>query len=1048
MISERLYNENYKYKLIKNDNEGKEELSNLKGLNIYINSLMNQLWEQPKLIYLILSNANIKDVKNNLAYFICNNFYENILNPNYLENNLLFVISLLLKQEINNLKSIKDVTVFLMETTCGFLLEQLKERKDIQLYFKIILQDIIEKTEEIFSSKEIIFDIKKIEEEIYELKKEGKKDPKSIKEKKDLNKFYLQENIENNLKENENNENKLKNNKNEDRVKLFYKKYILNMTMKEIEKIKKLNDKDIDEEIKNDMEEFYQYQLNFVLNNPEIFENKTFFKTITKSKISENIFSVYQNIFLGITNIIKNLLKKFLDNIDLIPYSIKVILKTISLLTKKKFPDIKQYQENMFLSKFFINILLNNMLNNPSILLLINNIISKNTLNNLKLISRILIRFVSCKLYQNYINECSYFPFNWFFFDEMPILIKFYKDILKNVKIPPIINQLINREKNITFEYFKDKDEIIGHKSICYSYKDLFILLETIDKIKNILFLDDKTALLEKICEKLNKENAIKIFDSLKNNPQYEIINSQGKSKEKKPILKYFLISEILFKNEKLDLLIKKQNNEKIDGLLDIKNTSSIKNNLCKVLLNNKIIQEIDFDINRDNVNDYNNINFFNILNKFKCLNNLLYYSIDNLNPENKNINWLIYELGSLDEKLKQKDYSKFLWEIYKDKIESITNLNSKDLSHYYDKIEMAKKYNTLYQESKNIILNIDINNTVNSIIENENIPVEIYLDYKQDKKVLKVVKFKHKKKLSIFGSSPNNIDKDLKKEYNFQKINNFYSFEISETCPTINNFINNFPEIATISELNEENAFDVLTQIEISSKINEYFEIIENYFTKSIHKKITKNSSDLSYNAYINYDNIDFEKINLKIKEFIMQKLYEKIYPKNINNLDSKILLNCIKLSWTEPRHYLKKEIIENTYSFYFENFVEEMKNLMNNVDKEKIPNKKINLINSTLNIFDKYFCPNEKVNYDQDFFKCLLIYTLVKIRPNYIYKNCLFIKLFIGNNKSKDIEQMMEVFSEFFKFIENISYKNLFGVSENEFVERCKKSLHDYTK
>ena len=1049
MISERLYNDNYKYKLLKNDNEGKEELSNLKGLNIYINSLMNQLWEQPKLIYLILSNANIKDVKNNLAYFICNNFYENILNPNYLENNLLFVISLLLKQEINNLKKIKDVSVFLMETTCGFLLEQLKERKDIQLYFKIILQDIIEKTEEIFSSKEIIFDIKKIEEEINELKKEGKKDPKSIKEKNDLNKFYLQENNENNLKENENNENKLKNNKNEDRKKLFYKKYILNMTKKEIEKIKNINNKDIDEEINNDMKEYYQYQLNFVLNNPEIFENITFFKTITKSKISENIFSVYQNIFLGITNIIKKLLQNFLDNIDLIPYSIKVILKTISLLTKKKFPDIKQYQENMFLSKFFINILLNNMLNNPSILLLINNIISKNTLNNLKLISRILIRFVSCKLYQNYINECSYFPFNWFFFDEMPTLIKFYKDILKNVKIPPIIKQLINREKNITFEYFKDKDEIIGHKSICYSYKDLFILLETIDKIKNILFLDDKTALLEKIYEKLNKENAIKIFDSLKNNPQYEIINSQGKSKEKKPILKYFLISEILFKNEKLDLLNKKQNNEKIDGIQDINNTSSIKNNLCSVLLNNKIIQEIDFDINNNNINEYNNIKIFNILNKFKCLNNLLYYSIDNLNPENKNINCLIYELGSLDKILKQNDYSRFLWEIYKDKIESITNLNNKDLSQYYDKIEMAKKYNTLYQESKNIILNIDINNTVNSIIENENIPVEVYLEYKQDKKVLKIVKFKHKKKLSIFGSSPNTNDKDIKKEYNFQKINNFYSFEICETCLTINDFINNFPDIATISELNEENVFDVLTQIEISSKLNEYFEIIENYFTKSIHKKNTKNSSDyLSYNANINYDNIDYEKINLKIKDFIIQKLYEKIYPKNINDLDSKIFLNCTKLSWTEPRHYLKEEIIKNTYPFYFERFAEEMKNLMNNVDKEKIPNKKINLINSTLNIFDKYFCQNKKVNYDQDFFKHLLIYTLVKIRPNYIYRNCQFIKIFIGNNKSKDIERMMEVFSESYKFVENITYKNLFGVSEDEFIKRCEKSLHGYLK
>ena len=1046
MISERLYNDNYKYKLIKKDNEGKEELSNLKGLNIYINSLMNQLWEQPKLIYLILSNANIKDVKNNLAYFICNNFYENILNPNYLENNLLFVISLLLKQEINNLKRIKDVDIFLMETTCGFLLEQLKERKDIQLYFKIILQDIIEKIEEIFSSKEITFDIKKIEEEINELKKEGKKDPKSIKEKKDLNKFFLQENDENNLKENED---KLENNNNENRKKLFYKKYMLNITSEEMEKIKNLNNIEIDEGIKNDMKEYFQYQLNFASNNPEIFENVSFFKNITKSKISENIFSVYQNIFLGITGIIKKLLQNFLDNIDLIPYSIKVILKIISLLTKKKFPDIKQYQENMFLSKFFINILLSNMLNNPSILLLINNIISKNTLNNLKLISRILIRFVSCKLYQNYINECSYFPFNWFFFDEMPTLIKFYKDTLKNVKIPQIINQLINREKNLTFEYFTDKDEIIGHKSICYSYKDLFILLETIDKIKNILFLDDKTALLEKIYEKLNKENAIKIFDSLKNNPQYEIINSQGKSKEKKPILKYFLISEILFKNEILNLLNKKQSNEKIDGLIDIKNTSSIKNNLCNVLLNNKIIQEIDFDINSDNKDDYNNINIFNILNKFKCLNNLLYYSIDNLNPENKNINWLIYELGTLDEILKQNDYSTFLWEIYKDTIDSISNLNNKDLSYYFDKIEMAKKYNNLYQESKNIILNIDVNNTVNSIIENENIPVEIYFEYKQAKKVLKIVKFsKHKKKLSIFGSSSNNHDKNIKKEYIFQKENNFYSFEICETCQTINNFINKFPDIATISELNEENVFDVLTQIEISSKLEEYFTILQNYFTNYSYKKSTKNSTDSSYNININSDNIDFEKINLKIKDFVMQKLYEKIYPKTINNLDSKIFMNCIKLSWTQLRHYLKEEIIKNTYPLYFERFVEEMKNLMNNVDKEKIPYKKINLINSTLNIFDKYFSQNEKVNYDQNFFKRLLIYTLVKIRPNYIYRNCQFIKLFIGNNKSKDIERMMEVFSDSCKFIEKISYKNLFDVSEDEFVKRCEKSFHVYLK
>ena len=196
MIYERLYNQNTKSKIIKNDKEGKEELLNLKGLNIYINNLIYHLWEQPKLVYLILSNSNIRDIKDNLAYFFCNNFYENILNPNYLEDNLLFVISLLLKKEINNLRNIKDVNSFLMETTCGFLLEQLKERKDVQLYFKKILLDIIEKTEEKFSSKEINFDIQKIEEEIIKLRKE-KNDPKSIKEKKDLNLFYMQKNKDN-----------------------------------------------------------------------------------------------------------------------------------------------------------------------------------------------------------------------------------------------------------------------------------------------------------------------------------------------------------------------------------------------------------------------------------------------------------------------------------------------------------------------------------------------------------------------------------------------------------------------------------------------------------------------------------------------------------------------------------------------------------------------------------------------------------------------------------------------------------------------------------
>ena len=738
MICERIYNEKTKSKIIKNDKEGKEELLNLKGLNIYINNLMHQLWEQPKLIYLILSNSNIKDIKDNLAYFICNNFYENILNPNYLQDNLLFVISLLLKKEINNLRSIKDVNLFLMETTCGFLLEQLKERKDVQLFFKKILYDIIEKTEEVFSSKQINFDIQAIEEEIKKIKK-GKNDPKSLIEKKELKTFYLEKNREINLDfDEENNKSEKHLDKEEEKKKLFYKKYMLNMTLEELKRINTLNEENQDKDIKDDMKIYIESHINLCKNNEDIYKNDSFFNTINKSKYSQDIFSIYQNMFIGLIEIIKKLFQNLLDNMNLVPYSIKAISQIIISLVKKKFPNITVIEQNMFLSKFFLNQLLTNMLSNPSLLLLINNIISENTINNLKLISSLLLKFVSCKFYQNYINECNFIPFNWFFIDEMPKFIKYFKNFHKNVKLPLIINQLINGEleKNLKFEYFKEKNnEIMGHKSICYSYNDLFILLDNINRCKNILFTDDKNSLLKKTYEKLNKENAEKIFDKIKNNPQYETIIIQNPKKEKAeikiPIIKYFLISDLLINNDKNELLSNNKTNEDLSN----NNNYSIKNNIRKIFNNNKIIDESDFNINDSKQKYIDKINMIEILNKFMELNNLSYYSFDGTISENKIINWVIDDLSSLREEQKKNDYHNLLIQIYQEKNQSINSINYKNLIYCLDKLQVAKKYNDLYEEAKNIILDIDINNKVKTIVENENIPVEIYFKYEEKKR-------------------------------------------------------------------------------------------------------------------------------------------------------------------------------------------------------------------------------------------------------------------------------------------------------------------------
>ena len=89
---------NIKYQLV----EDLTMAGELGELNAYIPNFISYLWKEPKIVYKLLLNANSKDMKESLSNFICNNFYENILSPNYIEHNLLYLITLLLNDEINN----------------------------------------------------------------------------------------------------------------------------------------------------------------------------------------------------------------------------------------------------------------------------------------------------------------------------------------------------------------------------------------------------------------------------------------------------------------------------------------------------------------------------------------------------------------------------------------------------------------------------------------------------------------------------------------------------------------------------------------------------------------------------------------------------------------------------------------------------------------------------------------------------------------------------------------------------------------------------------
>ena len=169
MISSRLNIDNKKYELIVDKDE---QCRFFKEMNTYIPKLLFYLWSQPKVISEILSLSDKSLVEEHLAPLIVNNFYENIISSNYIEDNLMYVIALLLKKEINGLTNEEDSKNFLEETASGFVLEQLRTKNDIKYFFKNIITNVIKKMEVDYSGSDINLNVKQIQEKYQKTKEE------------------------------------------------------------------------------------------------------------------------------------------------------------------------------------------------------------------------------------------------------------------------------------------------------------------------------------------------------------------------------------------------------------------------------------------------------------------------------------------------------------------------------------------------------------------------------------------------------------------------------------------------------------------------------------------------------------------------------------------------------------------------------------------------------------------------------------------------------------------------------------------------------------
>ena len=989
----------------------------LRDLNTYVPNLMNRLWEQPKVVVSVIKHAKINDLKNHLAPFFVNNFFENILSSYYMEDNLMYVLSLLIKSEIDSLTNINQNAKFLDETPCGILLGELRRKSDIQAYFNNIIINAIENLEANNSTNKIDFDADKMVS-FYE-KIGSKKDNKD-------NEIYCKypssdQNSDSISLEDGINRDKKKAQREQEQ---FNQKYIPNLDKKTLIKIIDENKDD------KDMHDYLYPKLSTCGNSENIFTNERLLTFLNKYKHPERLLFIYQNHFMIVINFLDQIIDNIVNNFHLVPYSIKCLCRIISELISRKFPSISSPEKSIFIAKFFFGKLLIPILLNPGVEAFVNNFISQNSLYNLQIIAKIFKKYVSGSFYTISDVEFNFTPFNWYFITNIKNIFTIFKEITK-VRFPTFIENFVNNKlpSDYEYNYFKENpDEVVNLRSMLYNIDQLSALVETMDGHKEEIFTDTKYTKIKKAVEKImlpnNKELIKNIINSEKVpvNPkkEKEKEKKRGKDKDKKknevveippPKQHYFLLTH-LDTNESYTKLLKIEPkiNFKLKEIKEIKNDEEmVKNNIIRVknfffdlLYNYHKLVKTDFDEGTTE----NTEKILNELNIFMKSSNFV---MDGSIPSEWYVKSLLEYLSKLPENLTKNDCEELYNDMERDINKSIKTLDFEALSVIMGKLKFANRSLSYYQQSLTLLEDIKYNEQIREIITKFWIPVDIKFEYNDnDKDVFSIDETKLKEKEIV------NDEKRIKYETN-NKI---------RLCLTIENFPKRFPNLSKYQEMQDADIFEIQEKLHFPEQITKYIELIRKY----LHNNNTPN----------------IEQMMDKIYDYIMGKIYDKIYPIEPSEEDNKIFQKSILLSWTQPKHFLKAK-----KEFVFGSFEKDSLELFRLLDAEKSPRKKLmNLdgIFSSIGFLLRFNGKGPDLGVDDQM--PILNYALIRAQPLRMNSNVRFMELYIGESKSKREGAQLAQFKGICNMVPIITHKELDGVTYQEFVENCKNAIKEEKK
>ena len=1037
-----------------------------------------------------------------LSEFLVNFFYENTINSNFNEEELMVIIYLILEDLIiNKLPKTFSLTSnktdsYINDSILYYIFKSITRKADVRNFTCTILSDDLLKLEGLnesltINTKQIEKSINKdksnqIQNEMINNRRGGIKDKiqrnlsyvgdsslisKKNFGKKILPKFtVLEEPIHKNnslysIEEDEENDYcqnslEIENKINLENIKLNNFFIDNDVTLEYLnEKLTEYENKSKQDSITNAMRDFLDLQINQIsLDNCDIFSNSTKNNEIKKymamhnNESSDKLVNNILNNYKKLTNFIDEILKKLKDNITSLPYILKSISFIMEVLFLKKYSQKKvkniDYHKLMFLSNYLIGNIILPLISNPDYNgIITTDVISKITRENLEIISKIITKMLSGKLFSNK-KESEYTIFNKYIIDTLPkifdiiicvILQKNFKLSKKIQKLINSINTIGNSNRNINYEYFTENQDNIQQQSICFSWLDLIILIDlfklyndiyTNEKYKKYISDFEKFKNLREICvENYNanlnkKEIQFFLFEKIKYNTDFQRkINNilqdnifalmPNKDKENNEItlfknclvdvlsytnilhkesFNYFVqknYENIIQDNDIILLLVNEHINKKYKqtqfegdrGKVHFQKNSNSDKNLVKI--ENIKDNLIGLEGNEDEDADFKEIIFPQIIESVK------YELGNNLDDDKaKRIvfcsSYLQIHMDDLPQKYKKNNYCLLLMEIIQKAESIITEINISILNQFYLKVKAGEKLNMIITSNYLQIKKLEKCICIEYLYEKLDLPCKLNVK-KDGMGIIHNIKYQP-------------VDKN--KSY----------------VHSIQSFIDIFPNFRKYTK-DVDDIIDLEEKVELDIVLNSYFKDL---------KPLIKNQ-----NIIKRFSPEELEKIIFDLENYILFKLYDKLFPKESIKADIKFYKKCCRLDFVKPENLIKDKKMIN------EKLWKTSMDLINEMDYKLTPQDKVKNFGKAFSILQNSitFCSGKNELGIDDTISSL-IYVMLKSKPKNIFSNSKYCQLFLDPELSKKEYGILLSQIEMIKnIINDMKYSDLIGITEEQF-------------